>query len=446
MAPEIVTGTTDDGSLHGKLSSSSHDQADHTLRTEMTRSRQYSRIILKRREKPLDRGFLKKSIRYTGFYQQRSDKESSDSESEDNKINNPPTVEVPPVVESSSNKVISSHDNVLGLIQSVESLSNFFDIPAGSSDGSHELQSVSCEPSQQAVTSEVSSGYESMESPTVPSTPVDNYAQKDSSNLVKTTSTGGSRIKARKRTKPIPRPRQYCPVGAAAAAARVQQNGTQIVDGGTLTTTFNPQLLITCAAGIGCFGNDGGVLTADNSKVIVDIPEGAIALDANPYIIQFEVCTDYRPSVTPTHAISPIVHVKSSNTTFTHPVTITIPHYIDNVDMSSCYVLATKDDLTTQTSVEFTTFPVAKAAETVTKTNDITCCHKGHTMSISTSSLQHYQWFMLTANGEAITRHCRVLVFHSRPKHGNFIVKVTIVEDFTDAVQVSHIILHWLVW
>ena len=443
MAPEIVAGTTDDGGMHGNYS---HDQADHTLRTEMTRSRQYSRIILKRREKPLDRGFLKKSIRYTGFYQQRADKESSDSESEDNKINNSPVVdEVPPVVEPSSSKVISSHDNVMGLIQSVESLSNFFDIPAESSNGSHELQSVSCEqPSQQAVTSEVSSGYESMESsPTVPSTPVDNTAHKDSSNLVKTPSTRGSRIKARKRTKPIPRPRQHRPVGAG---ARVQQNGTQIVDGGTVTTTFNPQQMITCAAGIGCFGNDGGILTADNSKVTVAIPEGAIALDANPYIIQFEVCTDYRPSVSPIHAISPIVHVKSSNTTFTHLVTITIPHYIDDVDPSSCYVLATKDDLTTQSSVEFTTFPVAKAAETVTKTSDITCRLKGHTVSISTLSLQGYQWFMLTVNDEAIARQCRVLVFHSRPKHGNFIVKVTIVEDFTDAVQVSYDKLYFNGW
>ena len=441
MAPEIVAGTADDGSMHGKLSGSSHDQVDHTLRTEMTRSRQYSRIILKRREKPLDRGFLKKSVRYTGLYQQRTDKESSDSESEDNKINNPPVVEVPPVVEPSSSKVISSHDNVMGLIQSVESPSNFFDIPAESSNGSHELRSVSCEqPSQQAVTSEVSSGCESMEgSPTVPSTPVDNTAHKDSFNLVKTLpSTGESRIKVHKRTKPIPRPRQHCSVGAG---ARVQQNGTQMIDGGTVMTTFNPQQMITCAAGIGCFGNDGGILTADNSKVTVGIPEGAIALDANPYIIQFEVCTDYRPSVSPIHAISPIVHVKSSNTTFTHPATITIPHYIDNVDPSSCYVLATKDDLTTQSSVEFTTFPVAKATETVTKTSDITCCLKGHTVSISTLSLQDYQWFMLAVNDEAISRQCRVLIFHSRPKHGNFIVKITIVEDFTDAVQVSYIIL-----
>ena len=438
MAPEIVAGTTDDGSMHGKLSGSSHEQVDHTLRTEMTRSRQYSRIILQRREKPLERGFLKKSIRYTGFYQQRADKESSDSESEDNKINDPSVIDVPPVVEPSSSKVISSHDNVMGLIQSVESLSNFFDIPAGSSTGSCELQSVSCEPSQQ---SEGSSGYESMESPTVPSTPVDNSAQKDSTNLVKTASTGGgSRIKARKRTKPIPRPRQHRPV---ATTTHVQQNGTQVIEGGTITITSSPQLFTTCAAGIGCFGNDGGILTADNSKVTVGIPEGAIALDGNPYIIQFEVFTDYRPSVSPTHAISPLVHVKSSNTTFTHPVTITIPHYIDCVDLSSCYVLATKDDLTTQTSVEFSTFPVVKAAtETVTKTSDITCCLKGDSVSISTLSLQDYHWFMLTVNDEAIARQCRVLVFHSRPKHGNFIIKVTIVEDFTDAVHVSSATLY----
>lgn len=422
MAPEIVTGTTDDGSIHAKLSVDSHDQVDHTLRTEMTRSRQYSRIVLKRQEKPLDRRFLKKSIRYTGFYQQRAEKESSDSECEDSDV---------PVVEPPTSKVTSSHHNVMGLIQSVEFLSNFFDVPA--SNGSHDLASNGShepESSQQAITSEVSSGYESMDSSS--STP---------DVLVKTMSTGGSRIKARKRTKPIPRPRQHQPAGIKEHTQDGKMDKKQLMKGETVTTTFNPQLLITCAAGIGCFGSDGGILTADNSQVTVNIPEGAIPLAVNPYIIQYEVCTDYRPSVLPVHAISPLVHIKSSNTTFMHPVTMTIPHHIDNVDPASCFVLATKHDLTTQSKVVFTTFPVTKATETVTKASDVTCNLKGNHVSISMTSLQDYQWFMLTVTGEAIARQCRVLVFHSRPKHGNFVVKVTIVEDFTDAVQVSYMIL-----
>lgn len=424
--------------MYAKHSGSSHDQAavDRTLRTEMTRSRQYSRIILKRQEKPLDRRFLKKSIRYNGYYQQRADKESSDSEYEDSKITDAPVVDPP------TSKVISNHDNVMGLIQSVESLSNFFDIPAGSLNGSPELESVSHDASQQAITSEGSSGYESMESPTLSILPENSAqdTQNGSTALVKTVTTGGSRIKARKRTKPIPRPRQHRPAGTTTHAPQDgKTDKQQFLEGETVKATFNPQLLITCAAGIGCFGNDGGILTADNSKVIVSIPEGAIPLTANPYIIQYEVCTDHRPSIPPTHAISPLVHVKSSNTTFTYPVTITIPHYINNVDPSRCFVMASKQDLTTQTSVEFTALPVAKATETTT-TSSTTCYLKGDHVSISTM-LQEYQWFMLTVNGEAIARQCRVLVFHSRPKHGNFIVKVTIVEDFTDAVQVSCMII-----
>lgn len=476
IAPEIVTGTADDayGSINIKLSTDSQDQIDHTLRTEMTRSRQYSRIVLKRKEKPLDRRFLKKSIRYTGYYQQRADKESSESESEDSKITVVPKdsyapknskignhdtpenfkIDVP-VVDPSISKVTTS--NVMGLIQSVESLSSFFDIPtessngspelqslscdhsqqtttsevssmgssSGSTNGSHELQSLSCD--QQVTTSEVSSGYESMDSPTI----VDN---------TKPPLSGGSRIKARKRTKPIPRPRQHRPTpGIGTQQDSFQAERKQLLEGQTVTTTFNPQLMIMCAAGIGCFGNDGGLLTADNSKVTVNIPEGSIPLAAHPYIVQYKVCTDYRPSAPPTHSASPLVHVKCSNTTFTHPITIMIPHHIDNPDPSSCVVLATKQDLTTQSSVEFTAFPVTKATETVAEaTSDMTCVLKGDHVSILTTSLQDFQWFMLTVNNEVIVRQCRVLVFHSRPKHGNFIIKISIVEDFTDAIQVSN--------
>ena len=448
IAPEIVTGTADDayGSINAKVSAGSRDQIDHTLRTEMTRSRQYSRIVLKRKEKPLDRRFLKKSIRYTGYYQQQADKESSESESEDSKItedfkitDTPKNSDAPensqitdtpnnskidaPVVDPSTSKVIT---NVMGLIQSVESLSSFFDMPAGSSNGSHELQSLSCDPSQQATTSEVSSGYESMDSPTT----VDSTAN---TRVL----SGGSRIKARKRTKPIPRPRQHRPAGTV-TQQDTQTHKKQLLEGQTITTTFNPQLLIICAAGIGCFGNDGGILTADNSKVTVSIPEGSIPLIAHPYILQYEVCTDYRPSVPSTHSISPLVHIKCSNTTFTNPITITIPHHLDNPDPSKCVVLVTKQDLTTQSSVKFTAFPVTKATATVAEaTSSMTCVLKGDHVSISTTSLQDFQWFMLTVNSEAIVRQCRVLVFHSRPKHGNFIIKISIVEDFTDAIQVS---------
>ena len=473
IAPEIVTGTADDAysSINTKLSTGSRDQMDHTLRTEMTRSRQYSRIVLKRKEKPLDRRFLKKSIRYTGYYQQRADKESSESESEDSKItvasddsNTPKNsnhdttgdlkIDVPVVDPSISQVTVT---NVMGLIQSVESLSNFFDVPTGSSNGSHELQPLSCDHSQQATTSEVSSmgsssgstnashelqslsydqqvttsevssGYESMDSPTT----VDN---------TKAALGGGSRIKARKRTKPIPRPRQHRPI----AGTGTQQDGCQterkqLLEGETVTTTFNPQLMIICAAAIGCFGNDGGMLTADNSKVTVNIPEGSIPLTVHPYIVQYEVCTDYRPSAPPTHSASPLVHVKCSNTTFTCPVTITIPHHIDNPDPSSFVVLATKQDLTTQSSVVFTVFQVTKETEAEV-TSNMTCILKGDHVSILTTSLQDFQWFMLTVNNEAI-RQCRVLVFHSRPKHGNFIIKISIVEDFTDAIQVSNLMV-----
>ena len=443
IAPEIVTGTADDayGSINTKLSTGSRDQIDHTMRTEMTRSRQYSRIVLKRKEKPLDRRFLKKSIRYTGYYQQQADKESSESESEDSKI-------VSEDSDTPKNSKISNHDtpedfkvdavpvddpliskvtatNVMGLIQSVESLSSFFDIPTGSSNGSHELQSLSCD--QQVTTSEVSSGYESMDSPTR----VDN---------TKAALSGGSRIKARKRTKPIPRPRQHRPTaGTGTKQDDRQAERKQLLEGQTVTTTFNPQLLVICAAGIGCFGNDGGMLTADNSKVTVTIPEGSVPLTAHPYIVQYEVCTDYRPSAPPTHSASPLVHIKCSNTTFTRPITITIPHHIDNPDPSSCVVLATKQDLTTQSAVEFTAFSVT---ETVTEaTSNMTCVLKGDHVSILTTSLQDFQWFMLTVNSEAIARQCRVLVFHSRPKHGNFIIKISIVEDFTDAIQVSNVMV-----
>ena len=106
-------------------------------------------------------------------------------------------------------------------------------------------------------------------------------------------------------------------------------------------------------------------------------------------------------------------------------------------------MLATKQDLTTQCSVEFTAFPVAKTTETTTTSDNIMSCYvTGDHVSITTKSLQDFQWFMLSVNGDAIVRQCRVLVFHSRPKHGNFIIKVTIVEDFTDAVLVSDNICH----
>ena len=443
MAPEIVTGTTGDahGSINAKLSTGSHDQIDHTLRTEMTRSRQYSRIVLKRKEKPLDRRFLKKSIRYTGYYHQQADKESSESEPEDSKITDTPHSKITtgpddskfdaPVVDPSTSGIISSNNNVMGLIQSVESLSSFFDLPAGSSNGSHEPQSLSCDPGQQATISEVSSGYESMDSPTT---------LESTANT--TASTGGSRIKARKRTKPIPRPRQHRPAGTV-TQPNGQADKKQLLEGQIVTTTFNPQLFIVCAAGIGCFGNDGGILTADKSKVTVNIPEGSIPLTAHPYILQYEVCTDYRPPVLPTHSVSPLVHIKCSNTTFTNPVTITIPHHINNADPLSCVVLATKQDLTTQSSVEFTAFPVTKATTVAEATSNMTCILKGDHVSISTTSLQDFQWFMLTINNKAIVRQCRVLVFHSRPKHGNFIIKISIVEDFTDAIQVSTLL--WLI-
>lgn len=428
IAPEIVTGTADNSSIHANPSSG---QLDHTLRTEMTRSRQYSKIVLKRQEKPLDRRFLKKSIRYTGYYQQQAaaaaDKESSESESDDCNITDTPIVQP-------TNKVVSSHDNIMGLIQSVESLSNFFDVPAGSSsNGSHELQPISCDPIQQSITSEGSSGYESMDSPTNSST-IDTATTTTTTTAVIT--TGGSRIKARKRTKPIPRPRQHRPAGTMTQHYS-QTSKQRLQEGETVTTTFNPHLLTTCAAGIGCFGNDGGILTADNSKVTVNISEDSISLTGNPYIVQFEVCTDYRPSVLPTHAVSPLVHVKSSNTTFSNPITITIPHHVDNVNASNCVLLATKHDLTTQSSVEFTAFPVTKTTEIATKTSEMLCLLKEDHVSLSINSLQNFQWFMLTVNDEVVVRQCRVLVFHSRPKHGNFTVKVTVVEDYTDAVQVS---------
>jgi len=446
IAPVIVNGTVDDdddddNGIHGNLSGGLHTQLDGTLRTEMTRSRQYSKILLKRKEKPLDRRFLKKSFRYTGYYQQQGDKEShsSESDSEDCKIVND-TATTKPI-----SMVTSSHDNVMGLIQSVESLSNFFDIPAvESSNGLCENQPTSCDSSQKSATSDGSSGYESMERLVLPSTP----DVTPNTTPALTGPTGASRIKARKRTKPVPRPRQHRPT----AGTMTQQGGDQannqqeLMERQRITTMFSPQLLTTCAAGIGCFGNDGGTISADNSQVTVNIPEDAIPLSAHPYVIQFEVCTDYRPSVHPTHVISPLVHVKSSNTAFTAPITIKIPHHIHNIDTFNYVVLVTKQDLTTQHSVEFTAFPVAKTTETTAKaTNDMTCYLKGDHVSISTKSLQDYQWFMLTVTDEAIVRQCRVLVFHSRPKHGNFVVKVTIVEDYTDAIQVSHTYL-WLSW
>lgn len=428
IAPEIVAGTVDDDSIHGNFSTGSHKQLDHTLRTEMTRSRQYSRIILKRKEKPLDRRFLKKSFRYTGYYQQQADKadkeESSESESEDGKHVNQQTC-----------KVTGSHDNVMGLIQSVESLSNFFDVPSASSIGSCELQPVSCDPNHQSsTTSEGSSGYESMDSPMMPSNTV------NTTPLTGSTGAGGSRIKARKRTKPIPRPRQHRPTNAGTQQCNETSYQQSLDRQQIISTTVNPQLLTTCAAGIGCYGNDGGILSADNSLVTVKIPEGAIPLNVNPYIVQYEVCTDYRPAVPPTHAISPLVHVKSSNTTFTTSIDITIPHHIHNIDSSSCVVLATKQDLTTQNSVEFTVFPVTKETRVTKPVGEITCFLTGSDLvTISTQSLQDFQWLMLasTVSNEAIVRQCRVLVFHSRPKHGNFIIKVTIVEDCSDAIQVS---------
>ena len=461
MSPEIVTGTAAGDSI--TRTTGSHDQIDHTLRTEMTRSRQYSRIVLKRKEKPLDRRFLKKSVRYTGYYQQQAaNKDSSESDPEDSKITDVPedaeTIDAPPVTKSPVGKV---NDNVMGLIQSVESLSNFFDVPAGSSSGSHEPQSISCD---QGTTSEVSSGYESMDSPTVSSTtesPVvsskvesmDGPTQSSIHESITTNTTATttpetaptkiSRIKARKSTKPIPRPRQHRPAGAVTKESG-QTAIKQLSEGQTLATTFNPQSLITCAAGIGCFGNDGGILTADNSKVMVTIPEGSVPLTVKPYIVQYEVCTDYRPSVLPAHPISPLVHVKCSNVTFTSPVTMKIPHHIDNIDHSSCVVLATKQDLTTQSSVDFTVFPVIKATGTVTEvTGNMTCDLKGDHVSISMTSLQDYQWFMLTVNSEAIVRNCRMLVFHSRPKHGSFIIKISIVEDYPDAIQVSIYYYGW---
>ena len=463
MAPEIVTGTAANDSI--TRTTGSHDQIDHTLRTEMTRSRQYSRIVLKRKEKPLDRRFLKKSIRYTGYYQQEAaDKDSSESEPEDSKITGVPEdaeiIDAPPVIKSPVGKV---NDNVMGLIQSVESLSNFFDVP---SNVSHELQS---DLSQQGTTSE-SSGYESMDSPTEPSTAntIESHAVSSTvesmdiptqpstleSATTNTTTTitpvmtpsKVSRIKARKSTKPIPRPRQHRPAGVV-TKQNSQTGVQQLLRGQTLKTTFNPQSLITCAAGIGCFGNDGGVLTADNSKVMVTIPEGSVPLTAKPYIVQYEVCGDYRPSVLPAHPVGPLVHVKCSNTTFTSPVTMTIPHHVDNVDHSSCVVLATKQDLTTQSTVDFTVFPVTNSTGTVTEvTSNMTCALKEDHVSISMKSLQDYQWFMLTVNSEAIMRNCRMLVFHSRPKHGNFIIKISIVEDFPDAIQVSIFTLFWLIW
>ena len=258
IAPEIVTGTKDDGSIHANHSSSSHD---HTMRSEMTRSRQYSRIVLKRHEKPLERRFLKKSIRYTGYYQRQT--ESSESESEDCQVTEALAVVVRP-----TSKVFGSHDNVMGLIQSVESLSNFFDIPLGSTNA--ELQSVSHDSSQQSITSEGSSGYESMDSPSTIDTVQDTTA-------ITISSSAGSRIKARKRTKPIPRPRQHRPEGTTTQHVSGSQTSKQeLLVGHTITTNFNPQQLLTCAAGIGCFGNDGGVLAADNSKVTVNIPEDSI--------------------------------------------------------------------------------------------------------------------------------------------------------------------------
>lgn len=434
IAPVIVTGTVDDDD--GNYSGGSHAQLDQTLRTEMKRSRQYSRIVLKRTEKPLDRRFLKKSFRYTGYYQQQGGNESHSSESdlEDCKIDTPVTQPI--------SMVTSSHDNIMGLIQSVESLSNFFDVPAaGSSNGLCELQSMSCDSSQKSATLEGSSGYESMESPTLSST-------SDTPNTIPavTGPIGESRIKARKRTKPIPRPRQHRPVAPQHDDQTTNQQ--ELTEGERIATTFNPQLLTICASGIGCFGNDGGIISADNSQVTVNIPEDAIPLSAHPYVVQYEVCTDYRPSVNPTHVISPLVHLKSSNTTFTTPININIPHHIPhNIDTFNCVVLATNQDLTTQHLVEFTAFPVAKRTETTAKAaSDMTCFLKGDHVSISTKSLQDYQWFMLTVTGEAIVRQCRVLVFHSRPKHGNFVVKVTIVEDYTDAIQVSRMYILWLSW
>ncbi|XP_065910013.1 uncharacterized protein [Dysidea avara] len=433
ITPQIVTGTVeDDGSrTRGDLASTSHDQLEQTFRSELIRSRQYSRLQLKRQEKPLDRRFLKKSIRYTGFYKQQDDKtkDSSESDQEDTKLT---AEETEP--QAAPQPQVNSSKDVMGLLQSVESLSNFFDIKSDSL--SHDVTPSSCDLAScdQSSSSEVSSGYESMDSPTQPP-PLsqENSTSNDVTSTNKDAPTVPARLKARKRTKPIPRPRQHR--AAAPITTPKQDEELKLIPGQTVSTTFNPQLLATCAAGIGCFGNDGGILSADNSSVTVDIPKGAIPLDAHPYMMQFEVCTEYRPPIPPTHLISPLIHVSSSNETFIEPIKLSIPHHMPDINPANCVVLATKQDLTTQRSVTFTSFPVTMDPIQ----NDISCYLDNGQVTVSTKTLEYY-WFVLAHVGsarEAITRQCRMLVFHSRPKHGTFHIKLCVTEDYSDAIQAA---------
>ena len=435
ITPQIVTGTVEDDGCRGDLASSSQDQLEQSFRSELIRSRQYSRLQLKRQEKPLDRRFLKKSIRYTGFYKQQDDKckDSSESDQEDTKLT---VEETEPQV---TQPQVNSSKDVMGLLRSVESLSNFFDIKSEgvSNDVTSSCDLTSCD---QSSSSEVSSGYESMDSPTQPPPPTQEHStstQNDVASTNKDAPTAPTRQKARKRTKPIPRPRQHR--AAAAMVTPKQDEELKLIPGQTVSTTFNPQLLATCAAGIGCFGNDGGILSADNSSATVNIPQGAIPLDAHPYTMQFEVCTEYRPPIPPTHLISPLIHVSSSNETFIEPIKLSIPHHMSDINSADCVVLATKQDLTTQRSVTFTSFPV-----TMDKMqNDISCYLDNGQVTVSMKTLE-YHWFVLAhlnSTREAITRQCRMLVFHSRPKHGTFNIKLCVTEDCTDAIQVRIVIL-----